>query len=429
MINLLQDIGLIVFEMICCKMFYEIFAKKRYNDIMTFVIMALMSCGSLVVVYVFADYFVAKQVVMAVVFTGFMFWNFEISIKKSFVLSLIYLGLLLVVDCLSFSVNSKFFAVDEVGEAYYMQSAFIVVLGKVFLFLCILLIRKIFWQKNANLLGDRQWLKFLIFPCFTIAIIAAMLWVFGYVETSRQANVLFVIAFGMAGMNIYVFYLMNDVIKREMMLRENEVFQLQVKNQAKLYQSISENFDKQKRKTHEYKNQIICIESLLKNKEYEELQKYVDTLYGHLNKELDAIDTNNVIVNAILNVKYEEAVKKGIVFVFKVNDLSNLNIADEDIVTLLSNLLCNAIEACEKCTDKKIIWLKFVKENGTVIISVKNTYAEPICYVNGEIVTSKADNKGEHGIGLKNVIKIIDKYGGSHVIKEEKGTFLFSVII
>ena len=31
-----------------------------------------------------------------------------------------------------------------------------------------------------------------------------------------------------------------------------------------MYRSISENYDKQKRKTHEYKNQISCIEALVK---------------------------------------------------------------------------------------------------------------------------------------------------------------------
>ena len=56
---------------------------------------------------------------------------------------------------------------------------------------------------------------------------------------------------------------------------------------------------------------------------------------------------------------------------FRVNDLSQVKMKDEDVVTILLNLLNNAIEACEKCDDKKIIKLKFVNEDGVVIISVK----------------------------------------------------------
>lgn len=93
---------------------------------------------------------------------------------------------------------------------------------------------------------DTEWLRFLFFPVFTIAAISAMLSVFKYVQTVEQANLLAVIAFGMVGMNIVVFYLINDIVEREMKMHENKVFQIQAKNQLEMYRSISENFDNQK---------------------------------------------------------------------------------------------------------------------------------------------------------------------------------------
>ena len=48
--------------------------------------------------------------------------------------------------------------------------------------------------------------------------------------------------------------------------------------------------------THEYKNQILCIESLIAAKNYDELEEYVSKVSGHLSTELDYIKTNNVIV-------------------------------------------------------------------------------------------------------------------------------------
>ena len=151
-------------------------------------------------------------------------------------------------------------------------------------------------------------------------------------------------------------------MERETQLCENKIFQLQVKSQSEMYQSISENFDRQKKKTHEYKNQIDCMEHLLEKKHYSKLEEYIKTIHGKLDKELDAIDTNNVIVNAILNTKYQEADINGIVVVLRVNDLSGVWINDEDIVIILSNLLDNAIEACKKCdSGKRVLKLKFVR--------------------------------------------------------------------
>lgn len=230
-------------------------------------------------------------------------------------------------------------------------------------------------------------------------------------------------------MNIVVFYLINDILEREMKMHENKVFQIQAKNQLEMYQSISENFDKQKRKTHEYKNQIACIESLLDKKQYSKLDEYVKKISGSLNNEPDAINTNNIIVNAILNTKYQEAEAKGIVFVFRVNDLSELKMKDEDVVTILANLLNNAIEACELCEDNKVIKFKFVKEDDIIIIAVKNTFSYDVIYENGEIKSTKTSNVDEHGVGIKNVLKIIDKYDGSYVIEDKDKEFFFSIII
>ena len=107
-----------------------------------------------------------------------------------------------------------------------------------------------------------------------------------------------------------------------------------------------------------------------------------------------------MIVNAILNTKYQEAISKHIVFVFKVNDLSRIGIDDEDLVVVLANLLNNAIEACKKCEEKKIIKFKFMVEDELIILSVKNTYNQPLVYDNDEIRNSKTVEPEAHGVGI-----------------------------
>lgn len=430
MFDYLQNILLIIFEIVCCKIFYEIFGEKRTKIWGNIIQVAVLTGSSCLIVYFFANNFIIRQIAMILALSIFMFWYIKISFYKSVTLAILFHGLLLATDYFAFSINSKLFHNNDViKEYYYIEGVLVVLLGKVILFLCILIIKKQFGKKTTDMLADTEWIRFLFFPIFTIAVIASMLSVFNNIQTPEQANVLFIIAFGVAGMNIVVFYFINDIIERKMELHKNRVFQMQVKNQVDMYRSISENFDNQKRKTHEYKNQILCIESLLSKKEYEKLEGYVQNIHGNLNKELDLINTNHVIVNAILNTKYQEAVEKGIVFVLKINDLSNIKMKDEDIVTILSNLIDNAIEACEKCTDKKIIRLKFIKKDEGIIIAVNNTFNHTIHYENGEIKTTKLSKEEEHGVGIKNVIKVVEKYDGSYVIKEQDKEFLFSILI
>jgi sensor histidine kinase YesM len=360
-----------------------------------------------------------------------MLWHVEISLKKSFVLAILYEAVLLAMDYLAYWVIGCISLGKNLSmQQYETCSVLVYLLGKVVLFFFILVIRKKFGKKSVETALDTEWLRFLFFPVFTIVVISAMLSVFEYVQTAEQADLLLVIAFGMVGMNILVFYLINDVVKREAQMHENQVFQIRAKNQLEMYRSISENFDNQKRKTHEYKNQISCIESLLEKKQYSRLEEYVKKIYGSLNSEPDAINTNHVIVNAVLNTKYREADENGIVFVLRVNDLSQLRMDDEDIVTILSNLLDNAVEACKKCdSGKRIIKLKLVNEDGMIKIGVRNTFHNPVRYENGEIKSTKKIRTEEHGIGIKNIIEAVEKYNGSYVIRNDGEEFYFSIVI
>ena len=195
-----------------------------------------------------------------------------------------------------------------------------------------------------------------------------------------------------------------------------------------MYRSISENLEKQRRRTHEFKNQLACISALAAKGQYKELDEYIGKIDDALRHSMDTIDTNNVIVNAILNTKYREAVSRGIVFVLKVNDLSGLAIKDEDIVVILSNLLNNALEACEHCGEK-IIRLKFVLEEGQAVVSVKNSIGTELAVEKGELLTTKTDNADEHGMGIKNVVNAVERYGGRYVIDYDKGFFQFTILL
>ncbi len=430
MFDIMQSVLFIFIEIVCCKIFYESFGEVRYKGWINTIQFVLLLGSILILSFGFSEYFVIRQISGILLFSVFMFWHVKISLKKSFVLAVLFDALLLAIDYLIYLISRWFSLCSEsLGQKYETGLALVYLLAKVILFFVVIIIRKKFGKKSMEMMLDTEWLRFLFFPVFTIAAIYAMLSVFENVQTVEQANLLFIIAFGMIGMNVVVFYLINDVVEREAQMHENKVFQIQAKNQLEMYRSISENFDNLKRKTHEYKNQISCIESLLDKEQYSKLEEYVKKIYGSLNNKSDAINTNNVIVNAILNTKYQEADSKGIVFVIRVNDLSELKMKDEDVVTILANLLNNAIEACETCEDKKVIKFKFVKEDDMIIVAVKNTFNYDVIYENGEIKSTKTSSVDEHGVGIKNVLRVIEKYGGSYVIEDKNKEFFFSIII
>ena len=101
---------------------------------------------------------------------------------------------------------------------------------------------------------------------------------------------------------------------------------------------------------------------------------------------------------------------------------------DVELYCLLVNLLDNAIEACEKLDCNKVIRLKLVKEKQQMVLSVQNPVAVPVEIKNNDIQTGKGDKKN-HGIGLKNIQMVLDKYGGIGRIRCDKGWFYYTAVI
>ena len=271
MFEYISGFAIIAFETLCCRMFYESFCVelKENKKWCRKLYIVLMPCILYVCSLLLSDWLVIKQVTVIIVISSMMCLYYKISIKKATIFALLYQGLALIVDYIAYASNITFFSIaGGVKKEYAVEGNLVVILSKIVLFLCVLLVKKQFGKKSTEKLEDTVWARFFFFPIFTIFTIVAMIITFPYTDNRMQAHVLYIISFGIVIMNIFVYYLMNDIVERENKLHEKEILEMQVKNQMKIYHSISENYELQKSKAHEFKNQILCIEALLKEKEY-----------------------------------------------------------------------------------------------------------------------------------------------------------------
>ncbi len=429
MLGYLESISVIIMETVCCKLFYEAFAKKRNEDRLNdYLFIILLSCLNFVLVYFVGEKMLMKQILIILVTGLVMFMYAEIKLWKSFCVALLFQSLLLAVDYafyLYYVFMNEKYSISVSG--YEFSGDLSAALGKLTLFLTVLFLKsKIAKGDAGDVLKGAEWFRFIALPLFTILVLCAMAWTSG-AENIQVGNLDFIIAFGLVAINIIVFYLVIDILKRERRIREDNMYRIKVRNQTELYKALYTNYEKQRKKAHEYKNQVMCMEGLLKKKQYDELEKYIDNISGKLSGERSCIRTNNALVDAIINTKYKEMEEKGILCVLVLTELKDLPMEDDDIVVILSNLLNNAIEACEK-TEKKIIKMKVVKEDNDIVISVKNSYNGVIKKDCGAFVSTKED-EGGHGFGIRNIKESVAKYGGTCSITYDDMDFSFSILI
>ena len=167
---------------------------------------------------------------------------------------------------------------------------------------------------------------------------------------------------------------------------------------------------------------------LLKAEHYEKATEYVKVLSQNLPENTHVVSTNHPILDTILNQKYTQAKLQNTSMRFTVNDLSSFPMKDEDVVTLLGNLLDNALEACRKLPDSSYINVKILKKEGDFLLSVENSSLPVKISENNYVPTDKAEPR-LHGFGLQNIAHIMQKYGYEYTLFYHDARFHFVSIL
>ena len=145
----------------------------------------------------------------------------------------------------------------------------------------------------------------------------------------------------------------------------------------------------------------------------------------------DMNNTGNALLDIILYEKSKDCIKNNIDFNVGI-DFSKCEFIDMiDISSIFSNLIDNAIEACNKIDDNNIE--KYITIKGTFIksyyvVRCENSKTNKVIIKNNKILTSKKD-KFLHGIGLDSIKSSIKKYNGELKIKNSEFKFITSIHI
>ena len=160
---------------------------------------------------------------------------------------------------------------------------------------------------------------------------------------------------------------------------------------------------------------------------------------GHLIKDLRVALGNiewkmicsHKILNALLVERKEYADDNGVILNLDIKEPLYLqDIEDVDIITLIGNLLDNAIEAEKRVKSKAGVrcgmWMS--REGRHIIIQVENSYEEK--QGNKENSRELKARIGEkHGIGCKSMKKIVKKYGGIMESSKANGRYRVKMIL
>lgn len=180
---------------------------------------------------------------------------------------------------------------------------------------------------------------------------------------------------------------------------------------------------------HDMKNNISCIDALIEEENYDEAHNICHSLTNKYTSIGTIVNTENYLLNAVLNVEIEKAKSYEIPVKLSItNDLKMFK-NSSDIISLIGNILDNAISYLSKNKVKNNeINFSTGYEGSYSVIKCRNNILDSVLFNNPSLKTDKKD-KDNHGKGITIINSIAHKYNGDVIIKERNKEFIITVIL
>ena len=225
--------------------------------------------------------------------------------------------------------------------------------------------------------------------------------------------------------NILVFYLYGKLSELVQEKVDKALFEQQLHLQETHYEALINAHEQIRSIRHDIKNHIGTISYLAAKYHNSEIEQYLTDLSQQIGETDKTVYTGNSGIDAITSLKLTEAGKQGIKITESILIPKDLDISFAEAVILLGNLFDNAIEACIKIREKKpYIFFKLQYVNSMLYVEMKNSATDKANMLHSE----KADPLF-HGLGLKNICRVVDNYNGTMNTTFENGTFIVKIVL
>ncbi|MBR6256124.1 MAG: sensor histidine kinase [Lachnospiraceae bacterium] len=185
---------------------------------------------------------------------------------------------------------------------------------------------------------------------------------------------------------------------------------------------------------HDIRNNLNMLSGLLKEKKYKEAEKYISDLTGDLAALSPRIVTGDDMLDSLISSKLGELDRQGIVLTIDGGIDGGLNWPPIDICAVFANAIDNASRACMETEDgsEKYIRISFRKTKLQRVIKISNSTAAKVdcdrLMSGGSRYTTKND-KNDHGYGLMNIRKTVEKYSGLMKLSSTDNEFIITIVL
>lgn len=349
---------------------------------------------------------------------------YRINFMIAFAVTSFYMLCLNCFDFLMLTFISNFYhgsrTLTNIISSMGLMRAIVIIIIKTLWVLAFFLIKKYLQRISVNNKGA--------FLTLVVSGVGACGFIFMADQTVKAFNhsmpVMWFVIICLLAAFVFIMYFM--VISREEKIKLRF---LEMRNNllSENYNSINEIYMSNSKLYHDLNNHLNVLYQLIDDENVTMAKEYIKEISKPILSLSKTVWTGIDVVDVVINSKMHRMKELGIEAEINAEFLQNSNIRPNDLCTILSNLLDNAIEAVEKVKGSKRISLIIRSVNYFLFIRTVNPCEKVEKF---EIFPSTTkENKMFHGWGLQSVVDVVEKYNGTVECVNEKDEFIVKVML
>lgn len=323
----------------------------------------------------------------------------------------------------SMIMNAEFNIYSKDTTVYILNLLF----SKMLYFFFCLILAKLLKPSKGKYKFDKHFWMLMVVPISVLIVLTVLFNISLTVQLTPMFKIFSSIsAIILVFSNIVLFFVYERSVKNA-----NELIELKsIEQKAEIDNAHFEILERQNKNlmvyAHDTKNHLQAIRNMTDD---ESIIEYLEHLTADLNKYSRHASSGNHNLDVIINKYVTECEIKGVSFDYDVR-LSNLSgVQMFDLVSILGNLLDNALESAEKSGGKSIRLQTDHRNTYDVIVVTNSCDVKPVAQ--GNVLKSSKANKKQHGLGIKSIKSALKNYSGDYnwEYNEQNKEFISTVMI
>lgn len=229
----------------------------------------------------------------------------------------------------------------------------------------------------------------------------------------------------------FAYFMLTDVFKKTHeteLLKNRENLALMQLNTATEQMELLRREEKQSAiYRHDLRHHMNYLNLCITENKLEEATNYIKQIFEEMDNLKVIQYCTNESINLILTLYATKAKNKNIEISIESSATNFSRFQIIDLCSLLSNVLENAVNACEQIDDKSKRYIKFrmYEKNNKLCMYICNSFVTPPVFEHELPISTK---KG-HGIGVISIVHVVEKYNGIYEFLAENGEFKFQTLL